>query len=56
MKSIILKSITENQTISLQDLRKHARTIYQIEHEGELPTLDLKKKNLKQIYILKTVK
>ncbi|MCI8455526.1 MAG: hypothetical protein HFE55_00300, partial [Mammaliicoccus sciuri] len=42
MKSIILKSITENQTISLQDLRKHARTIYQIEHEGELPTLDLK--------------
>lgn len=43
MKSIILKSITENQTISLQDLRKHARTIYQIEHEGELPALDIKR-------------
>ncbi|WP_016910912.1 replication initiation and membrane attachment family protein [Mammaliicoccus vitulinus] len=47
MKSIILKSITENQTISLQDLRKHARSIYQIEHEGELPTLDLKKESVK---------
>lgn len=42
MKSIILKSITENQTISLEDLRKHARSIYQIEHEGALPALEVK--------------
>lgn len=47
MKSIILKSITENQTISLQDLRKHARSIYQIEHEGELPSLELKREKSK---------
>lgn len=47
MKSIILKSITQNQTISLEDLRKHARSIYQIEHEGQLPTLELKKGNIK---------
>ncbi|MDT3996010.1 DnaD domain protein [Mammaliicoccus fleurettii] len=47
MKSIILKSITENQTISLQDLRKHARSIYQIEHEGELPALELKREKPK---------
>lgn len=45
MKSIILKSITENQTISLEDLRKHARTMYQIEHGGALPTLDLKRQS-----------
>lgn len=42
MKSIILKSITSNQTISLQDLRKHARSIYQIEHDGMYPSLELK--------------
>ncbi|WP_229726478.1 replication initiation and membrane attachment family protein, partial [Mammaliicoccus stepanovicii] len=45
MKSIILKSITENQTISLADLRKHARSIYQIEHEGNLPSLETKQQS-----------
>lgn len=39
MHRIILKSLTSNQTISHEDLRKNARDYYQIEHSGELPEL-----------------
>ncbi|POA01675.1 helicase DnaB [Staphylococcus massiliensis CCUG 55927] len=39
MKSIILKSLTSNQRISTESLRKYARSYYLMEHEKELPEL-----------------
>lgn len=39
MRRVILKSLTSNQTISHEDLRKNARDFYQIEHAGNLPAL-----------------
>lgn len=39
MRRVILKSLTSNQTISHEDLRKNARDFYQIEHAGKLPEL-----------------
>lgn len=44
MRQIILKSLTSNQTISHEDLRKNARDFYKIEHNGELPTLQVQMK------------
>ncbi|MCE4956305.1 replication initiation and membrane attachment family protein [Macrococcoides caseolyticum] len=41
MRQIILKSLTSDQTISHEDLRKNARDFYKIEHDGELPTLQV---------------
>lgn len=41
MRQIILKSLTSNQTISHEDLRKNARDYYKIEHDGALPTLQV---------------
>jgi replication initiation and membrane attachment protein len=42
MKSVILKSITSAQQLSFEDMRKYARTYYQMEHEQSLPSLQLK--------------
>ncbi|PTJ65012.1 helicase DnaB [Staphylococcus saprophyticus] len=42
MKRIILKSITSAQELSFEELRKHARTYYLMEHEQQLPTLNVK--------------
>lgn len=42
MKRIILKSITSAQELSFEELRKHARTYYLIEHEQQLPSLNKK--------------
>ena len=42
MKRIILKSITSAQELSFEELRKHARTYYLIEHEQQLPKLNKK--------------
>ncbi|PTI58311.1 helicase DnaB, partial [Staphylococcus succinus] len=42
MKRIILKSITSAQELSFEELRKHARTFYLIEHEQQLPKLQVK--------------
>lgn len=42
MKRIILKSITSAQDLSFEELRKHARTFYLIEHEQQLPKLQVK--------------
>ncbi|MCG7338477.1 DnaD domain protein [Staphylococcus sp. ACRSN] len=42
MKRIILKSITSAQELSFEELRKHARTYYLIEHEQNLPKLEKK--------------
>ncbi|PKE62103.1 replication initiation and membrane attachment family protein [Macrococcoides caseolyticum] len=39
MRGIILKSLTSDQQISHEDLRKNARDFYQIEHDGQLPQL-----------------
>ena len=39
MRGIILKSLTSDQKISHEDLRKNARDFYQIEHDGKLPQL-----------------
>ncbi|GGB03314.1 hypothetical protein ERX37_01115 [Macrococcus hajekii] len=39
MRRIVLKSMTSDQAISLEDLRRNARDFYQFEHEGNLPTL-----------------
>ncbi|TDL98557.1 hypothetical protein ERX27_01935 [Macrococcus brunensis] len=41
MRRIILKSLTSNQTISHEDLRRNARDFYQFEHEGNLPALTI---------------
>lgn len=41
MRRIILKSLTSNQTISHEDLRRNARDFYQFEHAGNLPALTL---------------
>lgn len=43
MKSIILKSITSAQTLSLEELRKHAQNYYRMEHEQQLPKIKMKK-------------
>lgn len=45
MKRIILKSITSAQELSYEEMRKHARTYYLIEHEQQLPKLNAKKSN-----------
>lgn len=45
MKRIILKSITSAQTLSFEELRKHARTYYLIEHEQQLPKLNAQETN-----------
>ncbi|MEX5672693.1 helicase DnaB [Staphylococcus cohnii] len=45
MKRIILKSITSAQELSFEEMRKHARTYYLIEHEQQLPKLKAKKSN-----------
>ena len=42
MKRIILKSITSAQQLSFEDIRKHARTYYLMEHEQHLPSLQQK--------------
>ena len=42
MKRIILKSITSAQELSFEEMRKHARTYYLIEHEQQLPKLKAK--------------
>lgn len=42
MKRIILKSITSAQELSFEDLRKHARSYYLMEHEQHLPRLQAK--------------
>ncbi|MBM2658393.1 replication initiation and membrane attachment family protein [Staphylococcus pseudoxylosus] len=42
MKRIILKSITSAQELSFEELRKHARTYYLMEHEQQLPNLQVK--------------
>lgn len=39
MRRIILKSMTSDQSISQEDLRRNARDFYQFEHEGNLPAL-----------------
>ncbi len=41
MKRIILKSITSTRII-FEELRKHARTYYLMEHEQQLPNLQVK--------------
>jgi len=41
MRRIILKSLTSNQTISHEDLRRNARDFYQFEHAGNLPALTI---------------
>src|SRR5699024_12812014 len=45
MKRNIKKSITRAQEISYEEMRKHARTYYLIEHEQQLPKLKAKKSN-----------
>lgn len=42
MKGLILKSLTSNQRISYEELRKQARSFYAIEHENQLPALEAK--------------
>lgn len=42
MKRIILNSITSNQQLSFEEMRKHARSYYLIEHNQQLPELQLK--------------
>ncbi|TDM10626.1 replication initiation and membrane attachment family protein [Macrococcus lamae] len=39
MRRIILQSLSADQTISHEDLRKNARDFYQLEHQGNLPIL-----------------
>lgn len=43
MKGLILKSLTSDQKIAHEELRKHARSFYAIEHENQLPALEIKK-------------
>lgn len=43
MKGLILKSLTSDQKIAHEELRKHARSFYAIEHENQLPALEVKK-------------
>ncbi|MBC9873749.1 DnaD domain protein [Macrococcoides bohemicum] len=45
MRQIILKSLTSNQTISHEELRKNARDFYKIEHDGALPTLQFQEQS-----------
>ena len=42
MKSIILKSLTSDQELSFEELRKHARTYYLMEHDQQLPNIQVK--------------
>ncbi|CAM3079829.1 replication initiation and membrane attachment family protein [Staphylococcus argensis] len=42
MKSIILKSLTSDQELSFEELRKHARTYYLMEHDQQLPKIQVK--------------
>lgn len=44
MKRIILNSITQNQTLSFEEMRKQARSHYLIEHQQQLPKLQTKAK------------
>lgn len=39
MRRIILQSLSADQTISHEELRKNARDFYQMEHQGNLPAL-----------------
>lgn len=41
MKNLILKSLTSAQKISFEELRKQARAFYTIEHENQLPALEV---------------
>lgn len=43
MKHIILNSITSAQQLSFEEMRKQARSYYLIEHENQLPKLELNK-------------
>lgn len=42
MKRVILNSITSAQTLSFEEMRKQARSYYLIEHEQQLPKLEVK--------------
>ncbi|MCI2947744.1 DnaD domain protein [Staphylococcus caledonicus] len=42
MKRIILNSITSGQQLSFEEMRKHARSFYLIEHNQQLPELQTK--------------
>lgn len=46
MKSVILKSITSAQQLSFEDMRKHARTYYQMEHDQRLPSLQINQQSM----------
>lgn len=48
MKRIILNSITSDQQLSFEDMRKHARSYYLIEHNQQLPELQVKTNESKQ--------
>ncbi|MCI2774606.1 replication initiation and membrane attachment family protein [Staphylococcus petrasii] len=48
MKRIILNSITSDQQLSFEDMRKHARSYYLIEHNQQLPELQMKTNESKQ--------
>ncbi len=47
MKHIILNSITSAQQLSFEEMRKQARSYYLIEHDNQLPKLELNQ-NIKQ--------
>ncbi|MGV2874974.1 DnaD domain protein [Macrococcus capreoli] len=49
MRQIVLKSLTSDQTISHEDLRKNARDFYKIEHDGALPTLQIQEQTTQQV-------
>ncbi|MCJ1656160.1 DnaD domain protein [Staphylococcus sp. NRL 16/872] len=48
MKRIILNSITSDQQLSFEEMRKHARSYYLIEHNQQLPELQVKTNESKQ--------
>ena len=49
MKRIILNSITSNQQLSYEEMRKHARSYYLIEHNQQLPELEPKASNHNEV-------
>ncbi|WP_085060156.1 replication initiation and membrane attachment family protein [Staphylococcus haemolyticus] len=49
MKRIILNSITSNQQLSYEEMRKHARSYYLIEHNQQLPELETKASNQNEV-------
>lgn len=55
MKRIILKSITSAQELSFEELRKHARTYYLIEHEQQLPKLNKRVTQFQNLHQLNKV-